>query len=595
MVFGFCFLWVPRKIFNFPQEIAWESQMVGGFARMLLLSAIAVWVLSALHLFSWLTLVLFYFGCFLLLWWYRERENAENYVSKIYQYIFGGVLDALEQGFSIDIPKTVSRIYEIVKKQLFISKQTIYNTNPKTVLGVLAVAIILTFAVLLRFEHPLLEVRLGTADGYGNVLVTRQLLNGDWAKQIRSLPIFSTLATVISLLGAIDAMHVVRFLAPIIGLLLVLSVGYGIHKLSRHDAGALAGMFSLGAYLYTSNLQTANIPDNTRKLFSDWWWQWLFTITDSLNSSLIQQWAGGNLEIGAMFLMLGLARTWDASRGKHRRVAWVDAFCCWTIVAIASPNLLMIAVAGGILLWVDGKLALSVCAIAWMILASLFAIPENPLILDRSFLLTLPVGLSLLAGLLIIFASYCLYPLLRKSSSIVCIVLFFAIAINFLLPISPKISHLEYDMSARKTLELRMQFPLKSWMVVAPIEQLAASYGAGWYEDLGLFVEKYADKVEKDNFKFPYAVEHLFILVEKRPFVSSKTDISGLPYSVLSDHTYHYYRSSTGRASLQFQALNLCENYRRHHNQDVSIYYEDDNLRFYHFQLDKKLKHQVGT
>jgi hypothetical protein len=438
-------------------------------------------------------------------------------------------------------------------------------------------------------------VRLGTPDSYGNVLGARQLLNGDWAKQIRSLPIFPTLATVISLLGAIDAMHVVRFLAPIIGLLLVLSVGYGIHRLTRHHAGALAGMFSLGAYTYTSNLQTTNIPEKIGKFYSDWWLQWLFTVTDSLNSSLIQQWAGGNLEIGAMFLMLGLGRTWDVSRGKYRRVAWVDAFCCWTIVAIASPNLLMISVAGGILLWVDGRLALSVCAIAWMILALLFAIPENPLTLDRSFLLTLPVGLSLLVGLFMIFASYCFYPLLRKSSQTVCIVLFFAIAVNFLLPISPKISYLEYDMSARKTLELRMQFPLKSWMVVAPIEQLAASYGAGWYEDLGLFVEKYAAKVEKDNFQFPYAVEHLFILVEKRPFRSSQTDASGLPYSVLSDHTYHYYRSSTGRASLQFQALNLCENYRRHHNQDVSIYYEDDSLRFYHFQLHKKLQTQVGS
>jgi hypothetical protein len=383
-------------------------------------------------------------------------------------------------------------------------------------------------------------------------------------------------------------MHVVRFLAPIIGLLLVLSVGYGIQKLTRHHAGALAGMFSLGAYIYTSNLQTVKIPDNIGKLFSNWWLQWLFTVTDSLNSSLIQQWSGGDLEIGAMFLILGLGRTWDASRGKHRRVAWVDAFCCWTIVAIASPNLLIVGLAGGILLWVNGRLALTVCAIAWLMLALLVAIPQNPLALDRSFLLTLPVGLSLLAGLLLIFASYCLSPLLRRWSQTVCFILFLAIAINFLLPLSPKVSYLEYDMSARKTLELRMQFPLKSWLIVAPIEQLAASYGAGWYEDLGLFVEKYSSKVENNDFQFPYAIEHLFILVEKRPFVSSQAENSGLPYSVLSDHTYHYYRSSTGRTSLQFQALNLCENYRQHHNQDVSIYYEDENLRFYHVQLHEK-------
>jgi hypothetical protein len=174
-------------------------------------------------------------------------------------------------------------------------------------------------------------------------------------------------------------------------------------------------------------------------------------------------------------------------------------------------------------------------------------------------------------------------------SEIICLILVFAIAINFLLPIPGKLSYLEYEMAARKTLELRVRFPIKRWVIVAPVEQLAESYGAGWYEDLGLFVEKYASKVSNPDFNFRYSVPNLFILVEKRPLVSGLSESQMLPYSVLSDPTYSHYRSSAGRASLEFTALQMCETYRHLHEKDVAIYYEDQDLRIYQVQLPEDL------
>ncbi|WP_339378162.1 hypothetical protein [Calothrix sp. NIES-2100] len=560
----------------------WPSRIVSGWARMLLVTFIGVWLLSALHLFSWFTLVLLYSGCLLLPWLQQHDWRVKKQLNLICHRVGFAVLDALDQGFLPKILQVVDRSWQAGKKQLAIAQQVIAIAFSQTILEVLLLTVILTFAVLLRFEHPLQELRLGNPDSYSILLATRQLIAGDWPGQIHSFPAFSTLASVLSLLGAIDAMQVIRFLGPLLGCLLVLSVGYGIGVISQHKTAAIGAMCSLGAYLFTSH---RHIPE----FAPIWLQQWLTTVTQSLNSSLIRQWAGDNLEIGVMFLVLGLGRGWEASKSKYRREALIDAVCCLTIVAIIKPTLLILAFIGGISFIGGGRLALTVVTISWIILALGFAFPENPLGWESTFLVTLPVGLSWLWGLVLIPSSWLLSLILGLWSEIICVILMLAIAINFLLPLSPKLSYLEYEMAARKTLELRVRFPIKRWVIVAPIEQLAESYGAGWYEDLGLFVEKYGSKVSKPDFHFRYSVPNLFIFVEKRPLVTGLSESQMLPYSVLSDPTYRNYRSSAGRASLQFTALQMCETYRHLHEQEVAIYYEDNDLRIYQVQLPEDL------
>ena len=45
--------------------------------------------------------------------------------------------------------------------------------------------------------------------------------------------------------------------------------------------------------------------------------------------------------------------------------------------------------------------------------------------------------------------------------------------------------------------------------------------------------------------------------------------------------------SPAGRASLQADALELCENYRAHHS-DMTTFYEDQNLRIYQVHTPPK-------
>jgi len=53
------------------------------------------------------------------------------------------------------------------------------------------------------------------------------------------------------------------------------------------------------------------------------------------------------------------------------------------------------------------------------------------------------------------------------------------------------------------------------------------------------------------------------------------------------DPVYVNYRTLAGRSSLQFEAMELCETYRRNHP-NTSIEYEDDTLKVYHFRLPEQ-------
>ena len=140
---------------------------------------------------------------------------------------------------------------------------------------------------------------------------------------------------------------------------------------------------------------------------------------------------------------------------------------------------------------------------------------------------------------------------------------------------------LEYEAAARATQEIAYSFPRQTWVVAAPVEQLAETFGLGGHEDLAGFVQNYRSQVSSPRFHFPDARQDLFIYVEKRPFQIFSREPEKVSFSVLSDPTYRNYRSPGGRASLEAAALQLCENYRQHHS-NVDVFFENEVLRIYH-------------
>lgn len=192
-------------------------------------------------------------------------------------------------------------------------------------------------------------------------------------------------------------MQVFRFLQPLFGFLLVLSVGYSLQTLTQKNIVAWVGMFSLGAYLFTWS------PEISQQL-PLWYQQVLGTLIGSLNFSLVRQWATGDEEIAAMFLVLSLACFTKVYIRKLRPTAVLDTCCCLAMVAMAAPVLLTLALIGIVGVMGGRILGLAAVAISWLLLALLFAFSPEKFDFLRVFLITLPVGLSLLIGLVFLLS-----------------------------------------------------------------------------------------------------------------------------------------------------------------------------------------------
>lgn len=547
------------------------SEIVGYCLRITLGSIVLTIALSYLHLLNWLTLGLLYVT--LLLFGYLEvrdrnfKSELENIQLKVFSFI-----DIFDRGLSLEhlfkdiergLRKKIGQFSDYLDN-LIINKGAIY-----AVVSIVTLA----FALLLRWEYPLSQLRFSHPDSYSNLLIARQIITGQYP-EINYLPTFSALAATISILGSIDAMQTIRFLGPILGVVMVLSVGYFVSVFSKNSFSALVAMFALGIYLFTWE----QIPEPQLPI-------WSSNIVNSLNNSLVRQWAGNELEIGTISLLLGLGYLFDGDRRKGITFK-INVVCSLILVAISTPSLLILIAIAPLGLLGGRKLLLVGITSAWIILAVFAAVNLEKLMWTQSFLLTLPVALSLLSALLFSGIVAVVKILSQRWAQTFCLGLAIALSCNFLLPLTPQLTYLEYDIAARKTLEIKNLFPRNSWTLAAPTEQLAEIYGSGWYEDLALFVEQYADKVANPKFQFPISGRDLFVLVEKIPFVTFPNEPISLPNSILGDRTYLYYRSTAGRASLQFEALQMCETYRQNHS-DSQIYFENAQLRIYQFKANR--------
>ena len=576
LIFVVLFCWLPTITLNnkIPLELSDRDRNTTNGSKIvgclrIALGAIAITIgLSYLHLLNWFTLSLLYVALLLISYLENRDWQLKSEVENIQQRIFN-LIDIFDRGLSLEyLFKDIQTIFRKKIRQ-FIERLDNLIINQGIIYAVVFI-VILAFTILLRWEYPLSQLRFSHPDSYSSLLIARQFIAGTYP-EVNYLPSFSALAASMSLLGSIDAMQTIRFLGPILGIVMVLSIGYFVSVFSKNSFSALVAMFALGIYLFTWE----QIPDPQLPV-------WSSNIISSLNNSLVRQWTGDELEIATIALLLGLGYLFDSDRSRGISFK-INVVCSLILVAISAPSLLILTAIAPLGLLGGRKLLLVGITSAWIILALFAALSLDRLVWTQSFLLTLPVALSLLSALLFSGIVAVVKLLSEKWAEIFCLGLAIALSCNFLLPLTPQLTYLEYDIAARKTLEIKNLFPRNDWSLAAPIEQLAEIYGSGWYEDLALFVEQYADKVSDPEFQFPISGTDLFVFVEKIPFVTFPNEPISLPNSILGDRTYRYYRSTAGRASLQFEALQMCEAYRQNHP-DSQIYFENEELRIYQFK-----------
>jgi hypothetical protein len=296
--------------------------------------------------------------------------------------------------------------------------------------------------------------------------------------------------------------------------------------------------------------------------------------------------------LGLLFLLLALVFLAEWCGNSRGWDSLLDFMCCLLLTAIVSRVLLVILVmAAGVLLLrpMAGLLAFVMLCYGFVACAALY----TGITIPDEMRTILPVATAILVGCLLTLIEAKLGARADRKAGTVLLAACLCIAVIWFRPQRLLGQYLEYESAARATQEIAHRFPRQTWVVVAPVEQLAETFGLGGYEDLAGFVEKYRGQVSSPEFHFQDAQEDLFVYVEKRPFQIFSREPETVSFSVLTDPTYRNYRSPGGRASLEAAALQLCESYRQYHS-NMDVFFENEVLRIYHIHQQQASDTKAG-
>ena len=402
-----------------------------------------------------------------------------------------------------------------------------------------------TVMVAPRLIEALLNTRLVGANAYAELVATQQLLTSELGWTVPRP--FAATAAALALVSSFAPVHVVRLLLPLIGFATLVALIIAVHRWTSN----------LGAALVTALLLALLAPGYSR--------------------------SPGN-EFADLFLLLSLF-FWHVTLTDERKYKWAAAAC--TVVAgLAAPVMLiaMCVAVGGMLLW--PRLILLTTGAAWLGLSWLASsgVSEASAAMDMSALVNVPLAASLLfAGVfhLAVVTLRCESGARRIAITATAA----AVVVLAMVPRTTAAHYVEYDASARQSLEIAETLPRYRYLIVAPVEQWALTYGRGWHMNLYEFVETVGARAGDAGYSLPYQVDDVLVFVETRPFAMFDHEPQQVSFPVLTDPVFRHYRSLAGRSSLQFAALQVCERLRQTHPSSASIYYDDGQLRIYRFRL----------
>jgi hypothetical protein len=564
-VFLLTFLWLPAHLFSGRPSSPRLMQIAGNGARTVLCVTILVFLLSSSKVLSSITVVLLFLGA-IAVGWLRKRAGMPR-----------PLLMSL-QATAISIIRMVEfwsfGLYLLPRKRPPASGRPFWGSLVNTWLRglqgreplVACLAVVLGTTVVLRTEHAMRELRFDQPEQYSTLLRARELMLNIHPAG-RPL-VFPAVIAATSLLGGSDPMQVTRFLTPVIGLLVVLATGLLIHVCARVGVACVAAIYCLGAAAFPPARNGMGIATSVME-----------KVENVFRASPAMIRARPEFALGLLFLLLALAFLADWYRNSRGWDSLVDFTCCLLLAGIVSPVLLVVLMmaAGALLVRPTAGLFAFVLLCyglaAYATLLTGIGVPDE-------IMTILPVATAILVGCLLALVEAELVARAGRTAETVLLAACLCVGMIWLRPQRLLGRYLEYEAAARATQEIAHSFPRQTWVVAAPVEQLAETFGVGGHEDLAGFVEKYRSQVSSPEFRFQDARQDLFIYVEKRPFQIFSREPETVSFSVLTDPTYRNYRSPGGRASLEAAALQLCENYRLYHP-DADVFFENEDLRIY--------------
>jgi hypothetical protein len=566
--FFFTFFWLPgRLICSEPDGDAWLG-IASRWTRMTTATTAIVLLLSYLKCFNAVVLLAVLAAAAGLVWFNKHKWSTRSAllafqaaILRLLRKIEAGALRAHMLRLRPPTRKP-SRVLPAVGNWL--------TRNENRELVLLCTAVVIAVTTVLHTAPVFRELRFQNPEQYVSLLRVRELtLN----LRTGGRPlIYPALIATTSLLSGADAMQVIRFLTPILPIMLFLSTGLLIYICTRMRFAAVAGMYWLGAGGFTISQTDVLEPTSILERIK------LATIDSQaiLRGSL-------EFELGLLFVVLALyfAGQWY----RHARLSiLVDLACCVLLVSFISPFLLLILSVAAVVLLLRPWISLLVLAVACYGMAVSAAVSTSGTI-PSEVATTLPLAGTLALGLLLALIEATLIAGYARTGETIFVLALVAIAALWCPPHKPSARYLEYEAAAREIQRIAATYPRQRWLVAAPVEQLPETLGYGGYEDLATFVERYQTQVKTREFRFSETTPDLFIFVETRPFQIFSREPDTVSFPTLTDTTYRSYRSPAGRASLEADALQLCETYGSYHS-NSEIFFEDENLRVYHIHQE---------
>ncbi len=571
------FFWFPAYLFPRQPNSDRVLRIAGNGARMVLCATCVVMLLAHLRALNAATVTLLFASSLLVAWLGRNAGSLIRLWERL-QTTTIGTLRWVETW-------SLGR-YLLPRARPVIPARSSGRSRMKWLLGlehqkmlVACFAVVLLMTGILGAEHAVRELRLDQPEQYGVLLHARQL--------ILDLPVdgqplvFPTVIATTSLLSARDPMQVTRFLSPAVRILIVLATGLLIRSCRRFGVACVAAMYCLGAAAFPPIRNDPAIAMSlTQKLES------------IIRISPANLRATPEFGLGLLFLLLALSVLVDWYRNSRSWDSLLDFACCLVLVGLVSRTLLLIVVTTAGVLLLQPMIGLVALVVLCYGLAAYATLAAGTIDLSTA-LTVLPMTAAVGIGCLFAMTEAILTPLSGKVAEVTLLVAGLALAVIWFPPHQLPQQCLEYEAAARVTQRIAHRFPRQRWVIAAPAEQLAETFGLGAHEDLAGFVEKYRNQVSNSKFHFPHARDDLFIYVEKRPFQIYSREPETISFPVLTDITYRSYRSPGGRASLESAALELCESYRQYHS-DADIFFENGDLRVYHIHQQASQTGRTG-
>lgn len=489
-----------------------------------MLAVIAVSVLSPAHLLNPLTFLVAYACWPVGQWIVRHRGTlAVAARARVQAAVLKGAITLERAPDTTGLAMSIRTTTRARSSEFSAIVQSV--TTPAGWLIAVAVLIALSPA----FVVALANARLPNPQSYGELLTAQQLLAGElgWGTP-RVVP---ALTTAISVVSSLAPVHLIRLLVPIVGVVAFFSLITTVRVLTGSIVPAIIAAIS-ATVLWSASAQ-------------------------ALSSGL-----------SSAFVLLSLLFWYQTLHGD-RDNRWL-AICACLLVVMLTPAALLVILAGVAMMLLAPAGALIGAGAAWIAVSW---IAQG----------SAPIGWALsAAGVAHLVDSHLRFarPPMRAAFATAVAILSLAVV----MPRSASANYVEYDAAARAALEIADRFPKYRWMVAAPVEEWALSYGRGWHINLHEFVDELSVRINEKGYRLPYQVDELFVFVETRPFASFASEPADVPFETLVDPVYRHYRSLAGRSSLQFAAYKLCEQLRQQ-NPGSSVYFDDGRLKIYRFTL----------